>query len=157
MSQLYSGIDKKFFGDTAWNYLAFSVMALTGILLNFLIAWKSGIESLGVFNQIYAAYVILGQLAVFGINDSVQKNTAEHNNDIILVHLIGSSAVYLSLVFGVFLSILLFLLSEIIASIIESNQVGLGLKIVAPAIALFAINKVMMGVLNGLRKNNYSI
>ena len=64
MRQLYSGIDKKFFGDTAWNYLAFSVMALTGILLNFLIAWKSGIESLGVFNQIYAVYVILGQLAV---------------------------------------------------------------------------------------------
>ena len=152
MRQLYSGIDKKFFGDTAWNYLAFSVMALTGILLNFLIAWKSGIESLGVFNQIYAVYVILGQLAVFGINDSVQKNTAEHNNDINLVHLIGSSALYLSLLFGVSLSILLFLLSEIIASIIESNQVGLGLKIVAPAIALFAINKVMMGVLNGLRK-----
>ena len=88
MRQLYSGIDKKFFGDTAWNYLAFSVMALTGILLNFLIAWKSGIESLGVFNQIYAAYVILGQLAVFGINDSVQKTTAEHTNDVNLVYLI---------------------------------------------------------------------
>ena len=91
MRQLYSGIDKKFFGDTAWNYLAFSVMALTGILLNFLIAWKSGIESLGVFNQIYAAYVILGQLAVFGINDSVQKTTAEHTNDVNLVYLIGTT------------------------------------------------------------------
>ena len=131
MKQLYSGIDKKFFGDTAWNYLAFSVMALTGILLNFLIAWKSGIESLGVFNQIYAAYVILGQLAVFGVNDSVQKTAAEHNKDINLVYLIGSSALYLTLLFGTSLSILLFLLSEIIGSIVESSQVGLGLQIVA--------------------------
>ena len=53
-----SAVDKKFYQDTAWNYIAFFIMALTGLILNFFIAWKTGVETLGIFNQIYAIYVI---------------------------------------------------------------------------------------------------
>ena len=46
--------NRKFFQDAIWNYSAFAVMALTGVILNFFVAWKMGLEALGVFNQIYA-------------------------------------------------------------------------------------------------------
>ena len=72
-----SRFDGKFLTDTAWNYAAFAVMAVTGVILNFFIAARLGIEVLGVFNQIYAIYIIVAQFAVFGVHDSAQKHNAE--------------------------------------------------------------------------------
>ena len=36
--------DRKFFQDAMWNYSAFAIMALTGVILNFFIAWKMGFK-----------------------------------------------------------------------------------------------------------------
>ena len=52
-------LKSKFLSDAAWNYVAFAVMAATGVILNFFIAGYFGIEALGVFNQIYAIYVVM--------------------------------------------------------------------------------------------------
>ena len=71
-------IDGKLLGDTAWNYGAFALMAGTGVILNFFIAIRFGVETLGIFNQIYAVYIVAAQLSVFGIHDSAQNHTAEH-------------------------------------------------------------------------------
>jgi O-antigen/teichoic acid export membrane protein len=71
-------VDGKLAGDTAWNYGAFALTAATGIILNFFIAARFGIETLGVFNQIYAIYIVSSQFAVYGIHDSAQKYTAEY-------------------------------------------------------------------------------
>ena len=81
MPTLGNPLDRKFLGDTAWNYGAFAVMAATGVILNFFIAWRFGTAALGVFNQIYAVYMVMAQLAVFGVHDSAQKYVAEHSGD----------------------------------------------------------------------------
>ena len=144
--------DRKFFKDAAWNYAAFSVMALAGVILNFYIAWKMGLEALGVFNQIYAIYVILGQLAAFGVHDSVQKHTAEFEDDHYINSLVGQTAFWISSVAGLTVALLLFALSGAIGAITESTQVGRGVAILSPAVCLFAVNKVLLGILNGARR-----
>ena len=56
-------------------------MASVGITLNFFIVTWFGIEALGVFNQIYAIFVVMGELTVLGLQNSVQKHVAELDCD----------------------------------------------------------------------------
>ena len=67
---------RKFVSDTSWNYGAFALMAGTGVILNFYIVAVMGVEALGIFNQTYAIFVVVGQLATLGIHDSTQKHIA---------------------------------------------------------------------------------
>ena len=144
--------DRKFFQDAMWNYSAFAIMALTGVILNFFIAWKMGLEALGIFNQIYAIYVVLGQLAAFGVHDSVQKHIAEYADDKLTSALVGQTAFWIAFGTGILIGGLLFTRSGVIEIITNSVQVGRGVAIVAPAICLFSVNKILMGILNGARR-----
>jgi len=144
--------DRKFFQDAIWNYSAFAIMALTGVILNFFIAWKMGLEALGIFNQIYAIYVVLGQLAAFGVHDSAQKHIAEYADDKYTSDLVGQTAFWIALGTGILIGGLIFTFSGVIEIITNSVRVGKGVAIVAPAICLFSVNKILMGILNGARR-----
>ncbi|MED5396641.1 MAG: polysaccharide biosynthesis C-terminal domain-containing protein [Pseudomonadota bacterium] len=152
MAGYQSQLDPKFIGDTAWNYGAFALMASTGIILNFFIAARLGIEALGIFNQIYAVYIVTAQLAVFGTHDSAQKYVAEYANDKTTKALITIAAILLAGSFGLVAAIAIFGVSEIIGHLVDSSPVGKGIALAAPGLFLFAINKVLMAVLNGERR-----
>ncbi len=142
----------KFLGDTAWNFVAFSVLASVGVLLNFFIAAYLGARALGVFNQGYAVFVIFGQLAALGIHDSVQKHIAEFSaDDPGQCWAIGFAGLVAVLLVAVPIGALLYVLHAAIGVLVDSVDVGLTVAIVAPGVALFAVNKVLLAVLNGRR------
>jgi len=142
-------VDGKLAGDTAWNYGAFALTAATGIILNFFIAARFGIETLGVFNQIYAIYIVSSQFAVYGIHDSAQKYTAEYADNADAQLTIARTAVLIAAGFGVAVAATIFFASDLIGRIADSRPVGLGIALAAPGLLFFALNKVLMGVLNG--------
>ena len=152
MAEPPPAVDRKFAQDAVWNYAAFGVMAATGVILNFFIAWKMGVEALGVFNQIYAIYVVTGQLAAFGIHDSAQKHVAQYAGDTAAADLIGRTAFWIGLGIGLVAAVAMFFLSGPIGQITDSAPVAKGVIIIAPAICLFAVNKILMGILNGARR-----
>ena len=147
-----AALDRKFVGDTAWNYGAFALMALTGIILNFYIAAHFGTAALGVFNQIYAVYVVAAQLAVFGVHDSAQKHIAELSGDRAEARAIAQTSVALAGVIGGAVALALWLAAGAIGALAASPPVGKGVALAAPGLMLFAINKVLMGILNGERR-----
>ena len=63
--------------DISWNYLSFFILAISGLIINFIIALSFSSEGLGIFNQTYAFFVIFSQFSVFGIHYSVLKLSAE--------------------------------------------------------------------------------
>lgn len=152
MVALGGALDRKFYGDTAWNYGAFALMAATGVILNFFIASYFGTAALGVFNQIYAVYIVTAQLAVFGVHDSAQKFIAQHADDAALGRTIARTAVILALAVGSAVALGLWLAAGAMGRLADSPQVGQGVALAAPGLALFAINKVLMGILNGERR-----
>jgi len=152
MTNTDARLDRKFLGDTAWNYGAFALMAATGIILNFFIAIRFGVETLGVFNQIYAVYIVAAQLAVFGIHDSAQKYIAEHAGDGQARWHIARTAVLLALGIGLGTAFLVYAGSNWIGKIADSEPVGRGVGMAAPGLLFFALNKVLMGILNGERR-----
>jgi len=152
MADTLAPLDRKFIGDSAWTYGAFAVMAGTGLVLNFFIAGYFGTTTLGVFNQIYAVYVVCAQLAVFGVHDSVQKYVAEHADQPQTRASICLSAVLLALSIGLLTAVLIYGLSAEIGRLASSPAVGAGLALAAPGLVLFALNKVLLGILNGERR-----
>jgi len=152
MAEAPSRLDRKFLGDSAWNYSAFALMAGTGIVLNFFIAGYFGIETLGIFNQIYAVYVVSAQLAVFGIHDSVQKYSAEYVDQPDQRRAISVSAVLISAAFGIAAATIIYGASGLIGDVADSSAVGSGIALAAPGLLFFAVNKVLLGILNGERR-----
>ncbi|MHA1597667.1 MAG: lipopolysaccharide biosynthesis protein, partial [Alphaproteobacteria bacterium] len=152
MSESRFRLPSKFLSDTAWNYASFAVMAASGVVLNFFIAINFGVETLGVFNQIYAVYVITAQFAVMGFHDSAQKHTAEMDDDSARRDVVSAAAVALAVVFGLATALLVYALSGPIGRLADSDPVGKGLALAAPGLMFFAVNKVLMGVLNGVRR-----
>lgn len=145
-------LEKKLLTDTAWNYSAFAVMAITGLILNFFVAAHFGVETLGVFNQIYAVYVITAQFAVMGLHDSAQKHTAELDHATEHRDVVSAAALVLAAGFGLAAAAAVYLLSGPIGVLASSAPVGKGIALAAPGLLFFAINKVLMGVLNGIRR-----
>lgn len=152
MPETAEPLDKKLLGDTAWNYGAFALMAGTGVILNFFIAAYFGTAALGIFNQIYAVYIVSAQLAVFGIHDSAQKYIAQHAGDEDQRTTAARAAVGLAVLFGFGVALILWLGAGAIGRIADSEPVGLGVALAAPGLFFFAVNKVLMGILNGERR-----
>ncbi|MEK9725250.1 MAG: oligosaccharide flippase family protein, partial [Rhodospirillaceae bacterium] len=152
MADAGARLDGKLAGDAAWNYGAFALMAGTGVVLNFYIAIRFGAATLGVFNQIYAVYIVAAQLAVFGIHDSVQKYVAEHDGDGAARWTIARTATLLAAAIGLGVALVVYLASGWIGRIVVSDPVGQGVAWAAPGLFFFAVNKVLMGVLNGERR-----
>ena len=71
-----------------------------GVSINFFILFNFGVDDLGIFIQIYTFYLIISQLAVFGIHDSAQRNVANNINDSFLKIHIKFSAFLISILFG---------------------------------------------------------
>jgi O-antigen/teichoic acid export membrane protein len=62
----------KFKQDITWNAGAFALSALFGVLVNLLIIRFYDASALGVFNLVYAIFILLSQLAVGGVHLAVQ-------------------------------------------------------------------------------------
>lgn len=152
MTAFQSTVDTKFLKDTSWNYASFALMAVTGVALNFFIAAYFGVETLGVFNQIYAIYVVSAQLAVWGIHDSAQKYNAEFIEFREQCELVSAAAIWLACGFGLAAAIFMFAASGPIGRLADSSAVGKGVALVAPGLFFFALNKVLMGIVNGRRR-----
>lgn len=144
---------RKFVSDSGWNYGAFALMAGTGVILNFYIVAVMGVEALGVFNQTYAIFVVVGQLATLGIHDSTQKHVAEHGDGLAtLQSAIATGAVQAAALVGLISAVILYLAADGIGAAFDSEAVGTSVAFIAPGVGLFAFNKTLMGILNGQRR-----
>jgi O-antigen/teichoic acid export membrane protein len=136
-------------GDAAWSYGAFAVFAATGVGSNLAIAFFLGEEAMGVFAQLYALFVVLGQLASFGVHDSAQRHVAlaraEGRDD----GPVAASAILAVLGPAVLVAVALAALTSPLGALLESPAMVGGVPRLAPGIALFGVNKCLLAVLTG--------
>ena len=145
-------LNQKFNQDLLWNFGSYAFLAASGILMNLIIAHQYGAKVLGVFNQVFAAYVIASQLAVGGIHYSVLKQVAEKAHDPEGISRASWSAILAVLIVGLPVAGLVFLLSRAIGATLGSPAVGETMALAAPGLAFFSLNKVLLGILNGLHR-----
>ncbi len=77
--------------DSLWNYSSVVISGCAGLLLILIIGTHYGPTALGAFNIVFAIYIILSQVAAFGVHHSVLKHMAEFAHDVMLRRSIFSS------------------------------------------------------------------
>ncbi len=133
-----------------WNMVALGITACCGLALHFLIARLYGAAVLGVFNQVFAAYIFFSQFAVGGIHYATLKTMAENAHEAkirsgVLVGALVPVTAASSLFAFVF-----YAASPWIGQALDSPDVSVGIRWATPGLFLFAINKVMLSAINGM-------
>ena len=151
-----SALDRKFNQDLIWNYMATVVMAVSGVLLNLVVVGVYGAAGLGVFSQVYAVYAITSQFATGGLHYSALKHVAEYMSgnrvDPGERAKAAWSAVAMAALLGLAVALAGVAAAPLIGRVMGSEAVGRGLRLAAPGLLFLALNKVLLGVLNGMRR-----
>jgi len=141
---------KKFVRDSIWSLMGVGILAISGVLINILIGNFLDVSSLGIFNYVYALYIVLSSLAVFGLTNSVIKHTSESaDNQKELNNIYTSAILLVSVISSLSLSVILLFSEQFFSkSVVETHLI----RTVLVAIPLYSINQVLLASLNGLRK-----
>lgn len=156
-NQLYNPLKSfrslnKFNLDLTWNIAGFVITGIISISINILIIGYYDSASLGVFNIVYAIYILLSQLASGGIHLSVQKHIPQYSDDKKKTDIIIISAILITVIVTLLLTSIAYLLRDIPGEVFHNSGVTSGFTLVIPGLIFFSLNKVLLSFLNGYRK-----
>lgn len=142
----------KFNVDLLWNISAFGGIVILGILLNIFIIKFYDAAVLGVFNQVYAVYILFSQLAVGGVHLSVQYFTPRFASANHLVSQILVTALGIASLFSLVTILIGYTGADFIGSLLDSPKVTEGLYYTLWGLIFFSFNKILLASKNGLRQ-----
>jgi O-antigen/teichoic acid export membrane protein len=140
-----------FAGDVVWNITGLAVAGACGILLNFLIGLRYGAATLGVFNQVFAAFSLGSQFGTLGLHYSALRAAAAADSDAER-RLVVASALLCTAAVGTIAAGAFAASASGIAALVDSPGVAHGIRLAAPGLLFFALSKVALGSLNGLQR-----
>lgn len=137
--------------DIRWNLLPVVLLGGVGLGINFGIGKLWGAGALGVFSLVTISFFSFSVLGACGLQYAVLRAVAEaeHDRQRIAATVVGAvipAVVIAAAATGVYL-----LLRGTFADL-QGEGVARGMLWVAPGLFCFAINKVLLGVVNGLRR-----
>lgn len=138
--------------DILWNLGSLAVYGASGVLLNVLIGACYDAATLGVFNQVLAAYLFASQFAAGGIHYSVLKHVAQHAQDARTCARVIRSALVATALLSVPAAVGFWLVSGPVGALLASPGVAEGMRWATLGLACYALQKVLLGALNGLRR-----
>ena len=138
--------------DVVWNLVPVALLGVVGLGLSFAIAKLWGAPAYGVFNLVTTAYFAFAVLGACGLQYAVLRAIAEAPADRDRVAAVVVGALVPAAGLGAAATAAFLALRPAIARWVDSPAVGEGMLWVAPALACFTLNKVLFGVVNGLRR-----
>ena len=145
-------MDARLRRDVAWNLVPVALLGVVGLGMNFAIARWWGAAALGVFNLVSIAYFVAGVVGACGIQFAVLRAVAEAPDDHERVAAVVVGALVPTAGIAAAVTVVFVALRGPVASLHGSEAVGEGMLWAAPGLFCFAINKVLFGVVNGLRR-----
>lgn len=134
--------------DILWNIAGLGIAGVCGVGVNYWVGVAYGAAALGVFNQVFAAYTVVSQLAVLGVHSSVLYHVAaSHERG--ERRAVLSSALLVTFGIAIVMAGLFVALAEPVARLLDSPGVAHGMWLAAPGLVCFALNKVVLAALNG--------
>lgn len=133
--------------DLVCNYISLVIMAITGLLMNTIVAVVYGAAVLGVFSETYAWYTILSQISVWGIHMAVVKYVPEKKEDTEKGTILKNGIIIVTIS-----SVIITILAEIAVFFLGDFAWKGYMKIALTGIVLMSINKVLLNYLNALSK-----
>jgi O-antigen/teichoic acid export membrane protein len=147
--------DAAFRAGVAWNLASTAVLGVSGFALLAVLGNLHGPAGFGVFSLVWAPYVIFGQLAVGGLDRSVLRALAERERSRPERGPLVWGAVLPALAFSALFALAFYGVRHAIADWYDEaapEQVAAAVAAAAPGLFFFGANKVLLGVVNGLRR-----
>ena len=138
--------------DIGWNLVSVVLLGLVGLGLNFLIGARWGADALGSFTLVTIPFFAFAVLGACGLQYAVLRAVAERPDDRDRVAVIVVGALVPGMVLGAVVALLFVALRGAMGSLLESEAVTTGVLWAAPGLFCFAVNKIILGVTNGLRR-----
>ncbi|MCO6499784.1 MAG: oligosaccharide flippase family protein [Vicingus serpentipes] len=142
----------KFSIDSLFNLFSVGISGALYILINTIIIHYYGEDVLGVFNQSYAVYIIIAQIAAFGIHLSVQQYIPRFFKNKEKVDEVMTSSLVLVLITATIITLSCYPFTNLVASFFDSKDVNQGLYSCLWGIVFFSLNKVLLAYINGVRR-----
>ncbi|MEK6644158.1 MAG: oligosaccharide flippase family protein [Planctomycetota bacterium] len=143
--------DRNFRMDVVWVLGSLVVAGLGGVAVNTIIAARMGSSALGVFNQAFAFYIVLSQLAVGGLQYSVLHQVSRRQDDLDHASRAASSAMMLVGTVSLAVCLLAWLARGVVGRLLSSPDVADAIGYMLPGLFAFSLNKLLLNVLSGLR------
>ena len=141
--------------DVQWSFVSIAISSLVHLLLRVALGRELGASGLGLYTLVFTIYMFGTQFAAFGIGTALTKYVAECDENLKKVEEFISSGLIGSLSSGLTLGIIIYLFSNGIANFFHNLEMAYLLKITAFCFPFIALQKTVLGTLNGLRKMNY--
>ena len=141
-----------FKSDGLWNVISFAFCGVVGVFLNVLILNFSGSEALGIFNIVYACFILLSQISTFGIHLSTQKYVPRFRSSTKNVDTILTAAIFAVFPTALFTLVVSYALRNLPSWLMGSQGITVGFTAMLPALLFFSFNKVLLAYHNGLRR-----
>lgn len=129
-----------------------ALLAGVGLGLNFLIGGWWGEAALGSFNLVTSALFAFAVLGTCGLQYAVLRAIAEHPMDRDRVAAIVVGALVPNVAIAAVTTALFVAVRRPIGTLLDSDAVAAGMLWAAPGLFCFAINKLLLGIVNGLRR-----
>jgi len=142
----------KFSVDSFFNLLSVGISGILYILINTIIIHTYGEGILGVFNQSYAVYIIVAQVAAFGIHLSVQQYIPRYFKQNEKINEVMTSSLILVLITSILVILASYPFTSFVSEFFSSEGVDKGLYYCLWGIIFFSLNKVILAYINGIRR-----
>ncbi len=138
--------------DVAWNLASLGIIGLSGLMLNLLVGRFYGPAVLGAFNQVLALYIVFSQFAMWGVYYSTVKHVAQYHEHPRRCAAISLAALVVTALAALLFTVLFWLARLPAGRWLDSPAVVVGMAWAAPGLGLFALNKVLLAILQGHRQ-----
>jgi len=139
--------------DVQWSFISLVTASFSHLLLRIVLGKELGPSGLGLYTLVFTLYMFGMQFAAFGIGAALTKYIAQYHDDLLKIREYVTSGVLGSMISGTVFGILLYLLSGIISiQFFHNPEMTDLLKITAFCFPFIAMQKVVIGTLNGMRK-----
>lgn len=139
--------------DVQWAFISIVTASLAHFILRIVLGRELGPDGLGVYTLAFTIYLFGMQFAAFGIGTALTKYVAEFLDDQTTIKNYVSSGMTSSIITGALMGIVLFLLAPYIAiSFFHIPELEGMIQLTALCYPFIAIQKAVLGTLNGFRK-----
>lgn len=138
--------------DVIWNLAPVVLLGVVGLGLSFAVAAWWGPAAYAVFNLVTTAYFAFAVIGTCGLQYSVLRAVAERSDDRDRVAAVVVGALVPSVVLAALATAAFLALRPVIADWLDSEGVARGMTWAAPGLFCFSINKLLFGIVNGMRR-----
>jgi len=144
---------KRFITHTGWAFASLAVAAIVQFIVRIFLARYYGAGDLGLYTLAFTAYSFGLIFSGFGIGSGLLKYVAEAGENLPRIHLIVISGITTSFLSGCIMGLILYFASPYISTyFFKMPELTVLFQIVSFAFPFIALEKAVLGFLNGIRR-----